>query len=165
MGADVEYYIPLRHSEGYGLTDHAVRLLHKRGVKLIITVDNGISAFDEIALCCALGVDVVVTDHHSIGKTVPECTAVVAASRKDSSYPNRYLCGAGVALKLIQALNDGAYSDEELALAAVATIADVVPLTEENRIISACGIRFLPRRIGNSSALTNKRFRLSLHRG
>ena len=143
MGADAEHYIPLRHSEGYGLSENAIRQLHKRGVKLIVTVDNGISAFDEIALCGALGIDVVVTDHHSIGNAVPDCTAVVAASRKDSVYPNRYLCGAGVALKLIQALNDGAYSDEELALAAVATIADVVPLTEENRIISACGMRYI----------------------
>jgi len=143
MGADVRHYIPLRHSEGYGLSETAVRNLHKDGVKLIVTVDNGISAFDEIALCKALGVDVVVTDHHSIGKTVPECAAVVAASRKDSTYPNRYLCGAGVALKLIQALNDDAYSDAELALAAVATIADVVPLTQENRIISACGLKYL----------------------
>ncbi len=143
MGANVEYYIPLRHSEGYGLSEKAVRRLHERGVKLIVTVDNGISAFDEIALCEALGIDVVVTDHHSVGSAVPECAAVVAASRKDSTYPNRYLCGAGVALKLIQALNDGAYSDAELALAAVATIADVVPLTEENRIVSACGMRYL----------------------
>ncbi len=154
MGADVDYYIPLRHSEGYGLTEKAVRLLHERGVNLIITVDNGISAFNEIALCSALQIDVVVTDHHSIGDSVPECTAVVAASRKDSTYPNRYLCGAGVALKLIQALNDGAYSDEELALAAVATIADVVPLTEENRIISACGIRCINTVPGLSALLT-----------
>jgi single-stranded-DNA-specific exonuclease len=154
MGADVDYYIPLRHSEGYGLTEKAVRLLHERGVDLIVTVDNGISAFDEIALCSALGIDVVVTDHHSIGNHVPECSAVVAASRKDSAYPNRYLCGAGVALKLIQALNDDAYSDEELALAAVATIADVVPLTEENRIISACGIRYLKSVPGLVALLT-----------
>ena len=67
----------------------AVRTLQEHGVGLIVTVDNGVSAFDEIALCSALGIDVVVTDHHSVGKTIPECVAVVAASRKDSTYPNR----------------------------------------------------------------------------
>ena len=153
MGANVEYYIPHRHSEGYGMSADAVRLLHARGVKLIITVDNGVSAYDEIALCAALGIDVVVTDHHSVGKTIPECVAVVAASRKDANYPNRYLCGAGVALKLIQALNGGAYTPEELALAAVATIADVVPLTGENRVIAACGLKHISKLTGLSALL------------
>jgi len=143
MGANADYYIPLRHSEGYGLSEQSVRTLKERGVKLIVTVDNGVSAFDEIALCCALGMDVIVTDHHSVGRTIPDCAAVVAASRKDSDYPNRYLCGAGVALKLIQALNDDAYTDAELAMAAVATIADVVPLTQENRILAACGLKYI----------------------
>ncbi len=153
MNAIVEYYIPHRHSEGYGMSPDAVRTLHERGVGLIVTVDNGVSAFDEIALCEALGIDVIVTDHHSVGKTIPKCIAVVAASRKDASYPNRYLCGAGVALKLIQALNDGAYAPEELALAAVATIADVVPLTGENRVIVALGLRHIPLIQGLSSLL------------
>jgi len=153
MGANVEYYIPHRHSEGYGMSADAVRLLHARGVRLIITVDNGVSAYDEIALCTALGIDVIVTDHHSVGKTIPACVAVVAASRKDASYPNRYLCGAGVALKLIQALNDGAYTPEELALAAVATIADVVPLTGENRVIAACGLKHISKIAGLSALL------------
>lgn len=143
MGARADYYIPLRHSEGYGLSERSVRALHARGVTLIVTVDNGISAFEEIALCGALGIDVIVTDHHSVGRNVPECVAVVAASRKDSAYPNRYLCGAGVALKLVQALNDDAYTDAELAMAAVATIADVVPFTEENRILAACGLKYV----------------------
>ena len=153
MGADVEYYIPHRHSEGYGMSADAVRALHQRGVKLIVTVDNGVSAFDEIALSSALGIDVIVTDHHSVGKTIPACVAVVAASRKDSAYPNRYLCGAGVALKLIQALNGGEYAPEELALAAVATIADVVPLTGENRIITSCGLKHIQSLVGLSALL------------
>lgn len=153
MGASVEFYIPHRHSEGYGMSADAVRTLHARGVALIVTVDNGVSAFDEIALCGALGIDVVVTDHHSVGKTIPDCVAVVAASRKDSTYPNRYLCGAGVALKLIQALNGGQYTPEELALAAVATIADVVPLTGENRAIASCGLRHIQSLTGLSALL------------
>ena len=131
----------------------AVRTLHSHGVSLIVTVDNGVSAFDEIALCNALGIDVVVTDHHSVGKSIPECVAVVAASRKDSTYPNRYLCGAGVALKLIQALNGGEYAPEELALAAVATIADVVPLTGENRAIASCGLKHIQTLTGLSALL------------
>ena len=153
MGACVEYYIPQRHSEGYGMSVDAVRLLHGRGIQLIITVDNGVSAYDEIALCGALGIDVVVTDHHSVGKSLPECVAVVAASRKDSIYPNRYLCGAGVALKLIQAINNGVYSEEELALAAVATIADVVPLLGENRAIVSLGMRGISSIPGLSALL------------
>ncbi|MEA4913444.1 MAG: single-stranded-DNA-specific exonuclease RecJ [Christensenella sp.] len=153
MGAKVEYYIPHRHSEGYGMSVDAVRQLHTRGVQLIITVDNGVSAYDEIALCEALGIDVIVTDHHSVGKTIPSCVAVVAASRKDATYPNRYLCGAGVALKLIQALNGGTYTPEELALAAVATIADVVPLTGENRVIAACGLKHIQSLTGLSALL------------
>ena len=153
MGASVEYYIPHRHSEGYGMSADAVRLLHKHGVNLIITVDNGVSAYDEIELSSALGIDVVVTDHHSVGKTIPQCVAVVAASRKDSTYPNRYLCGAGVALKLIQALNGGTYTPEELALAAVATIADVVPLIGENRVIAACGLKHIQSLTGLSALL------------
>ena len=153
MGAIVEYYIPHRHSEGYGMSADAVRALHQRGVQLIVTVDNGVSAFDEIALCTALNIDVIVTDHHSVGKTIPACVAVVAASRKDATYPNRYLCGAGVALKLIQALNGGEYTPEELALAAVATIADVVPLTGENRVIAACGLKHIQKLTGLSALL------------
>lgn len=153
MGANVEYYIPLRHSEGYGMSADAVRQLKEHGIDLIITVDNGVSAYDEIALCGALGIDVVVTDHHSVGKTLPQCVAIVAASRKDATYPNRSLCGAGVALKLIQALNGGSYTPEELALAAVATIADVVPLTGENRVIAACGLKHIQTLTGLSALL------------
>lgn len=152
LGARVQFYIPNRHSEGYGMNEEAVRRLKTRGVSLIVTVDNGVSAFNEIALCGALGIDVVVTDHHSVGKTVPDCVAVVAASRKDAVYPNRYLCGAGVALKLIAALC-GSFSEEELALAAVATIADVVPLAGENRTIVSLGLKSLSSVPGLSALL------------
>lgn len=143
MGADAVCHIPMRHNEGYGLTEETVHKLNEMGSRLVITVDNGISAYHEIALCSALHMDVIVTDHHSAGKVVPECAAVVSASRRDSVYPNPHLCGAGVAFKLIQALTDDGYSDEELALAAVATIADVVPLIGENRAIASCGLKFV----------------------
>ena len=153
LGANVTRYIPSRHSEGYGLNESAIRKLVGAYVDLIITVDNGISAFDEIALCTALGVDVVVTDHHSIGASVPVCCAVVSAARKDSAYPNPHLCGAGVALKLAQALLPHEEHSEDLALAAVATVADVVPLLGENRAIVAQGLRYIGKNAGLAALL------------
>ncbi len=142
MGARVEYFIPSRHKQGYGMHADVVRQLHADGVQLIVTVDNSISAVEEIALCGKLGVDVVVTDHHQCGRALPQCCAVVCTTRGDSRYPNGNLCGAGVALRLAQALGrniDGA----DLAIAALATVADVVPLTGENRAIVALGMRNL----------------------
>lgn len=150
LGGNVCYHLPLRHKEGYGMTKDAVEKLISDGVNLIVTVDNGVSAFDEIALCGANGIDVVVTDHHSVSDTLPKCCAVVAASRKDGAYQNPALCGAGVAFKLVAALTDDGYDDDALALAAVATIADVVPLTGENRALSICGMRHIPQNVGLS---------------
>lgn len=140
LGGDVIPYIPSRHSEGYGMNQDAIRRLYNQYVKLIVTVDNGIGAFDEIAVANSIGLDVVVTDHHSAGDTIPACCAVVSASRKDSSYRNPYLCGAGVALKLAEALLPEADHTEDLAIASVATVADVVPLIGENRSIVSLGL-------------------------
>ncbi len=140
LGARVDYYIPSRHKQGYGMHADAVRQLHDEGVQLIVTVDNSINAVEEIAICAELGVDVVVTDHHQCGCVLPKCCAVVCTTRRDSQYPNENLCGAGVALRLAQALGrhlDGA----DLAIAALATVADVVPITGENRAIVATGIK------------------------
>ncbi len=144
IGGRVLRYIPLRHSEGYGLNAQAVRKLAVARVRLLITVDNGVSAHDEIALCRNLGMDVIVTDHHSIGAALPECCAIVSGKRRDSEYPNPHLCGAGVALKLAQALLPEGDHRFHLALAAVATVADVVPLLGENRAIVAQGLRYVP---------------------
>lgn len=148
MGGRVTRYIPSRHGEGYGLNEAAVRKLALAHVSLLITVDNGISAIDEIALCRNLGVDVIVTDHHSIGARLPHCTALVSAKRQDSIYPERELCGAGVALKLVQALLPQEDHSLDLALAAVATVADVVPLTGENRAIVRQGLLHAERVLG-----------------
>ena len=144
LGGRLLRYIPLRHSEGYGLNAQAVRKLAVARVRLLITVDNGVSAHDEIALCRNLGMDVIVTDHHSIGASLPECCAIVSGKRRDSAYPNPHLCGAGVALKLAQALLPESDHRFYLALAAVATVADVVPLSGENRAIVAQGLRHVP---------------------
>lgn len=134
IGADVSYRIPSRHDEGYGISRKAIDVLHESGVSLIITVDNGISAAEEIAYATSLGIDVIVTDHHIPPETIPQCTAVICHSIEGSDYP-RYLCGAGVALKLIQALGGVEAAVEYIFLAGVATVADVVPLLDENRLL------------------------------
>lgn len=140
LGADVTYHIPSRHSEGYGMNEAAVRALAEDGVRLIITVDNGISAKPEIAIAYELGMEVIVTDHHQCPEELPACCAVIDAERKDSAYPYPKLCGTGVALKLVQALGCDMLRPY-LALAALATVADVVPLRDENRVIVAEGLK------------------------
>ena len=145
MGANVTYYIPER-SEGYGLNADAVRELAKRGVNLIITVDNGISAIEESKLIYELGMRLVVTDHHQPGDELPQAEAVVDPHRKDCPSTFKYLCGAGVALKLVAALENGDYEialNEYGEFAAMGTVADVVSLTGENRYIVSNGLRLL----------------------
>ena len=104
LGADVMYYIPQREGEGYGMNRHAVEYLHSQGVKLIVTVDNGISSVEEVALANSLGMDVVVTDHHRPQERLPEAVAVVDAYQQGEESPYRDFSGAGVALKLLIAL-------------------------------------------------------------
>lgn len=152
LGADVRYYIPSRHEEGYGMHEDAVERIAKQGTSLLITVDNGIAAHTAAMLCTALHMDLIVTDHHLPPECLPPAFAVVAASRKDSDYENAALCGAGVALKLALALV-GKPREEWLALAAVATVADVVPLIGENRTIVARGIKKLAQNAGISALL------------
>ena len=134
IGADVSYRIPSRHDEGYGISRKAIDALSASGIKLIITVDNGISAYDEIEYAAELGIDVIVTDHHIPPERIPNCTAVICHSVEGCEYP-RYLCGAGMALKLIQALGGIDAAAEYIFLAGVATVADVVPLLDENRLL------------------------------
>ena len=107
LGADVMYYIPQREGEGYGMNRHAVEYLHSQGVKLIVTVDNGISSVEEVALANSLGMDVVVTDHHRPQERLPEAVAVVDAYQQGEESPYRDFSGAGVALKLLIALEEG----------------------------------------------------------
>ncbi len=145
-GADVVRYIPDREKEGYGLNKRAVRWLQSQGVNLIITVDNGISAREEIAFAKELGVDVVVTDHHQPPEILPEAAAVVDPHRRDCPSPYKSLCGAGVAFKLICALegDDGQEMMEYYGeLLTLATVGDVVELTGENRAIVQKGLPLL----------------------
>lgn len=144
-GADVIYYIPER-SEGYGLNANAVKTLSDDGVELIVTVDNGISAVNESELVYEFGMKLIITDHHQPGDILPHAEAVVDPHRSDCFSPFKLLCGAGVALKLIAALDGGDYTmalEQFGDLAAVATVADIVSLTGENRFIVSNGLRLI----------------------
>ena len=146
MGTDVCYYIPDRLDEGFGMNRGAVDHLHEQGVTLIITVDNGTSALDEVAYAGELGMDVVVTDHHIPGPELPKAVAVVNPHRADYVGFNQ-LCGAGVALKLTAALDGGSYEmvlESFAPLAAIGTIGDVVPLVGENRTLVRRGMQLMP---------------------
>ncbi len=145
MGADVTYYIPER-DEGYGMNCDSIRKLAKQGIKLIITVDNGISAIEEAELIKELGMKLIVTDHHQPGATLPEAEAVIDPHRRDCPSPYKNLCGAGVVLKLIAAMEGGSYETamEQFGdLAALGTVADVVRLDGENRYIVKNGLRLI----------------------
>ncbi len=147
LHADCTYYIPDRLTEGYGLNCPALQKLRDDGVSLVITVDSGITAVDEITFARDIGLRVVVTDHHECMDTLPPALAVVNPKRTDSTYPFAELAGVGVAFKLICAM-EGTYGLEEvldnyLDLVAVGTIADVMPLRGENRAIVAGGLRAL----------------------
>ena len=154
-GANAMYYIPDREKEGYGMNLAAVEQLAENGVKLIITVDNGIASHQEIARAKELGMDVVVTDHHRPQETLPEALAVVDAWRQDVSCPCRNFSGVGVAFQLVAALEmeDGdprSLLENYADLAAIGTIGDVVPLVGENRALVKAGLRLLqePEREG-----------------
>ncbi|MED9820620.1 MAG: single-stranded-DNA-specific exonuclease RecJ [Christensenellales bacterium] len=138
QGAKATYYIPDRHGEGYGLNMAAVEQLATHA-KLLITVDCGITCPNEVARARELGMRVIVTDHHQLGPKLPVCEAVLNPLLGD--YPFRRLCGAGVAFKLVQALGGMEAIEPLWELAALATIADIVPLLEENRVIVAFGLR------------------------
>lgn len=144
LGADVRHYIPDRLSEGYGLSMGAMDRLAQDGIGLIVTVDSGVSAFEEIARARDLGMEVVVTDHHECREELPDANAVVNPKRADSTYPFAELAGVGVAFKLACALaGDGqqrAVLEQYADLVALGTVADVMPLIGENRIIVAAGL-------------------------
>lgn len=137
-GASLTYYIPSRHTEGYGLNADAVRKLAEK-CSLLITVDCGISSVEETALARELGLTVIITDHHQPPETLPDADVVMDPLL--GSYPCPWLCGAGVALKLCQALQGPSGVEKRLDLAALATVADIVPLLDENRYIVREGLR------------------------
>ena len=145
-GIRCEIYIPERLEEGYGVKKLGVERLAKKGVTLIVTVDCGITAVDEVEYARSLGVDMVITDHHECGDTLPD-TAVVNPRRRDCLYPDKLLAGVGVGFKLVCAV-EGTDKTEELLgkygdLVAVGTIADVMPVTGENRIFIRRGLNLI----------------------
>ncbi len=140
LRAKADYLIPSRHEEGYGMSMQSAARLADMGAELVITVDNGVKSATEIARCYELGMKVIVTDHHIPGDELPVCEALVLCGGEDA-YPNRHICGAGLALKLVEAIAGKERAMEYISLAAVATVADIVPLTGENRAIVALGLQ------------------------
>jgi single-stranded-DNA-specific exonuclease len=149
LGADVVHFIPDRLADGYGLQPAAVDRLHAEGVALVISVDCGIRGVEAAKRARALGVDLIVTDHHEPDAELPPALAVINPKRPDCTYPDKYLAGVGVALKLVQALCRRAGREQLLPgflkVAAIGTLADVVPLVGENRIIAKLGLDLLSR--------------------
>lgn len=140
LGADFEYYIPHRSKEGYGLHIHALEQAIGKGVSLIITVDTGISAVDQIAYANGAGVDVIVTDHHEPPSQLPDAYALINPKLPFCPYPFKGLAGVGVAYKLAQALLGTDIPEEWTELVALGTIADLMPLTGENRVLVKSGL-------------------------
>lgn len=148
LGADCEYYLPNRLTEGYGISEEAVRSIAGTGAALIITVDCGVTAAHEIGVARSLGMDVIVSDHHEARGNVPDCCPVLNPKLPGEGYPEQVLAGVGVALKLCQALCASLLGGAELwkeylDLVALGTTADIVPLTGENRIIVTAGLQRL----------------------
>jgi len=156
IGVSVRPYIPDRISEGYGVNEGAVRRLVAEGVKLVITVDCGSSDREAVALAASLGVDVIVTDHHELPSDPPQAVAILNPKQKDCLFPFKGLAGVGVAFNFLMALrsglrNSGRFSSKEpnlkscLDLVAIGTVADMVPLVGENRVLVSYGIKELEK--------------------
>lgn len=145
IGLHCDIYIPDRIEEGYGLNIDAIRMLHERGVTLIVSVDCGVTAIQETEFASEFGIDMIITDHHECREILPHAVAVIDPKRPDCNYPSQSLAGVGVAFKLVCAIDGNSqrilnrYSD----LLAVGTIADVMPVTEENRYIIQAGLQKL----------------------
>ena len=148
VGLDVDYYIPNRLEEGYGLNKNAIDEIAKKEYKLMITVDCGISAIEEVDYANSLGIEVIITDHHEPGDEIPKALAVADNKRTDNKYPFRELAGVGVAFKVSQALAQSMNIREEeylkyLDIVCVGTISDIVPLVSENRVITKLGLKLV----------------------
>lgn len=145
MGAEhVSWYIPNRFTEGYGPNEEAFRFIKEQGTTLLITVDCGISAIHEAQVATELGMDYIVTDHHEPGPELPQALAILHPKKPGETYPFSELAGAGVAMKLAHALL-GELPDELIGIAAIGTVADLVPLHDENRLIAIKGIQALKK--------------------
>lgn len=148
IGIIAEYHIPNRLKEGYGLNKEAIEEIAEKGIQLMITVDCGISGVEEAEYAKSKGIDVIITDHHEPGETLPDAIAVVDAKIKTNKYPFNQLAGVGVVFKLIQALSMKLGLEEKqylkyLDLVCLGTISDIVPLVDENRVIAKLGLKLV----------------------
>jgi single-stranded-DNA-specific exonuclease len=153
LGGEARFHVPHRLNEGYGLQSSVLEAAYAEGARLVITVDTGMRAFAEAETARRLGLDLIITDHHLLenGDAVPQALAILNPNQPSCTYPEKFLCGAAIALKLAQAVlerRDRARTREKtlpsfLKMAAIATIADAVPLRGENRVIAALGLRAL----------------------
>ena len=157
LGLRVGYYIPSRNDEGYGVNKNAINKLYSRGVSLIITVDTGVTAIEEVEYAKSLGIDMIVTDHHECRPELPDALAVINPHRSDCSYPFKELAGVGVAFKLVCAVEMARTADtgsteyeaqrkillEYGDLVAIGTVADVMPIVDENRMIVSMGLKII----------------------
>jgi single-stranded-DNA-specific exonuclease len=147
LGADVTHFIPERVRDGYGLQPASLDRLHADGVRLVISVDCGIRGVEAALRARALGLDLIITDHHEPDTVLPQALAIINPKRHDCTYPDKNLAGVGVALKVVQALcaktGHMGWLPGFVKVAAIGTLADVVPLTGENRIIAKLGLRLL----------------------
>jgi single-stranded-DNA-specific exonuclease len=160
LGADVTHFIPERLRDGYGLQPASLERLHALGVALVISVDCGIRGVEAAARARELGLDLIITDHHEPDTELPRAVAVINPKRHDCSYPDKNLAGVGVALKLVQALcirtGHASWLPAFVKVAAIGTLADVVPLQGENRVIAKLGLEMLsrgPHKVGLRSLL------------
>lgn len=160
VGADVVHFIPERLRDGYGMQPEVMDRLRAQGAQVVISVDCGIRAADAARRARDLGVDLIITDHHEPDRELPAALAVINPKRSDCSYPDKYLAGVGVALKLVQALLRESGREQWLPgfikVAAIGTLADVVPLVGENRVIAKLGLDLLsrgPHKVGLRSLL------------
>ena len=166
IGLHTDYYIPNRLNEGYGLNKPAVKSIADEKYDLMITVDCGISAVEEIQYANELGLETIITDHHEVAEQLPDALAIVDAKRKDNQYPCRDLAGVGVVFKLIQALSKELGLPEEtnlkyLDIVCVGTISDIVPLRDENRVIAKLGLLLVnqTKNIGLKSLLMSSGYK------
>lgn len=147
IGYDVDYYIPNRLNEGYGISNEALEKINQQGCDLLISVDCGITSAKEVEFAKYLGMDVIITDHHECQDDIPDAVAVINPKQKECKYPYDFLCGCGVAFKLIQALTPSEKFKTSmynyLEIVTLATICDIVPLKDENRIIVKNGLNMM----------------------
>ena len=160
LGGNVGHFIPDRLKDGYGLQPSTIDRLHAEGARVVVSVDCGIRGHEAATRAREVGLDLIITDHHEPGADLPCATAIINPKRHDCSYPDKHLAGVGVALKLVQALcqraGKGAWLPAFVKIAALGTLADVVPLVGENRVIAKIGLDLLskgPHKVGLRSLL------------